>query len=108
MSQEITVVVIGITYMKGTSEKGKGSPYEFSQISYLKPCNPHFKNGYMERKEAGFDVATISFSSDPVLWPEFAMMRFGEKVTLILQPDPKDIQKSIVVGFKRDELKKAS
>lgn len=103
MSQEITVVVIGITHMKGTSAKGKGSPYEFAQITYLKPCNPHFKNDYMERKEAGFDIATISFSADPAIWPEMAMMHFGQKVTLVLQPDPKDIQKSICVGFVRDD-----
>lgn len=107
MSQEITVTVIGITHMKGTSDKGKGSPYEFANITYLKNVKQHFKNDYMERKEAGFDIATIPFSEDPALWSEMQMMPFGQKVILILEPNPDDIQKSICVGFKRQIQKTA-
>ena len=104
MSQEITVVVIGITHMKGTSAKGTGSSYEFANISYLKNVTQHFKNAYMERKEAGFEVGTISFSPDPAFYSDFQLMPFGQKVTLILEPDPKDIQKSVCVGFKRVDI----
>lgn len=107
MSQEITVVVIGVTHMKGVSDKGKGSSYEFGQVSYLKNVKQHFKNGYMERKEAGFEVGTISFSPDPAVFSEFQMMPFGQKVTLILEPNPDDIQKSVCVGFKRMDSKVA-
>ena len=103
MSQEIKVVVVGITSMNGVSEKGKGSPYDFCQVTYLKPTSPHFKNAYMERKEAGFDTATIGFSSEPALWSEMSLMPFGKSVVLLLEPDPRDIQKSICVGFKREE-----
>lgn len=107
MSQEITVVVIGMTSMNGTSNKGQGSPYSFCQLTYLKPVTPHFKNDYMERKEAGFSPATINFSEDPALWLEFQKIPFGQKISLVLEPDPQDIQKSIAVGFKRLDQKQA-
>ena len=100
MSQEITVVAVGITHMKGTANKGQGNAYEFANLAYMKNVNPHFSNSYMERKQAGFDLAEIPFPPDPAVWSEFMTMPFGQKVTLILEPDPQDIQKSICVGFK--------
>jgi len=106
MSQEIKVQVIGITHMKGKSKKN-GSDYEFSQIDYLRTAKPHFKNDTTEIKKAGFEVKQIGCTPDPAVFSEFCMMPFGQLVTLVLQPDPDDIQKSICVGFKRDEQKKA-
>lgn len=106
MSQEIKVTVIGVTHMKGTS-KNTGSAYEFMKIDYLADVNPHFKNEKTEIKKAGFELKEINCTPDAILFPEFAMMPFGQQVTLILEPNPKDIQKSICVGYKRDEQKKA-
>lgn len=105
MSQEITVQVIGIVHMKGVSKK-TGSPYDFCNIEYLRSVKPHFKNDVTEIKKCGFEVSTIGFSPDPAIYSDFCYMQFGSKVTLILEPDPQDIQKSICVGFKRPEDKK--
>lgn len=105
MAQEITVQVVGIVHMKGVSQKGKGSPYEFANIEYLRSVKPHFKNENTEIKKSGFEIATISFSPEPAQYSDFVHMPFGSKVTLILEPDPQDIQKSICVGFKRLEDK---
>lgn len=102
MSQEITVVVIGITHMKGIG-KNSGAPYEFAKIDYLRTANPHFKNTKTEIKKGGFEVKEINCTPDPAVFSEFCMMPFGQSVTLILEPNPDDIQKSICVGFKRDD-----
>jgi len=99
MSQEVGVHVIGLTHMKGKSKKS-GSDYEFSNIEYLRPVTNHFKNDNTEIRKAGFEVVSIGVSPDPSVFSELQKMKFNSQVILILQPDPKDISKSICVGFK--------
>lgn len=106
MPQEINVQVIGFSAHDGVSNKGQGNPYGFSQLYYLKTSRS-FKNANTNIRRCGFEVAELRVTHDPIVEAEFLKMPCTGWVTLILEPDPNDLSKSICIAWKHSDKKVA-
>lgn len=97
MSNSIRVTVLGAVHMSGVSQKGAGSPYDFSQITYLIPLQP-LNTANCTRTVAGLESLTIALSEKSLVH-RLQPLSFPLELDLELSPDPLNVQRNICVGF---------
>jgi hypothetical protein len=99
MSRLRNVVVTSAKFGSGTSNKsGSPKPYKFANVSYLKEAKD-FLNDQHNIQMSGFDVQEISMSFDAGLYQKFQSCPFGQPVNLLLDADPDNPSRNIVVDF---------
>lgn len=97
----IKVHATGAVHMVGKADKGKGDPYDFSNIAYLINARS-MSNSYMRRRSIGKEETTIAISDDfrDTVLDNLEKITFPCDLELELAPDPRDVSNNVVVGFK--------
>ncbi len=100
MSTLKNVIVIGAKLGTGTSNKsGTPKPYQFANVTYLKNAEP-FQNEQHNIQMAGYDTQEINMIFDNNLFVQFRdTCPFGTPVNLILDADPQNPSRNVVVDF---------
>ncbi len=100
MAKLQNVIVIGAKFGNGTSNKsGSPKPYQFANVTYLKNAES-FQNEQHNIQMAGFDTQELAVVYDAALFERFkSQCPFGEKVHLLLDADPQNPSRNIVVDF---------
>jgi hypothetical protein len=100
MAKLQNVIVIGAKFGTGTSTKsGSPKPYQFANVSYLKMAES-FQNEQHNIQMAGYDVQELSTLFDGALFERFkSQCPFGQPVHLLLDADPQNPSRNIVVDF---------
>ena len=95
-----SVIVIGAKLGTGTSTKsGSPKPYQFANVSYLKTAES-FANEQHNIQMVGYDVQELSALFDAALFERFkTQCPFGKPVHLVLDADPQNPSRNIVVDF---------
>lgn len=100
MSTLKNIIVIGAKFGSGTSNKsGSPKPYQFANVTYLKQSET-FSNEQHNIQMAGYDTQEINMLFDTALFAQFKeTCPFGQPVNLILDADPQNPSRNIVVDF---------
>lgn len=102
MSEISNVIVMCVTHGKGISRKsGSPKPYDFASLEYIIPAD-NVDMAECNIKNWGFQVKSFAVKNDPAVLAHMAVCPKLVPVTLILESDPRDFSKNIVVGFKSD------
>ncbi|WP_322784246.1 hypothetical protein [Photobacterium obscurum] len=95
----LTVMVIGAVLGSGVSKKsGSPKPYQMANISYLAPAEG-FMNDDHNIQRCGMDVKQIPMVFDNNVYAQFARVEYPVQLQLILEPDPKNPTRNVVVDF---------
>jgi hypothetical protein len=97
MSNSIKVLVVGAMHMVGVSEKGKGSPYDFAEISYAVPAQP-LNNANCNRSVAGLEVMTIGVPDKSLIF-HLQSHTFPLELNLEISPDPRNVRSNVCTGY---------
>lgn len=105
MSNTMQVLgVTGITKGSGISRKsGTPKPYDFAQISYLVGATSISKEE-TNITNYGYDVRIIGIRNDVQTIDLLKNMPFLESVNLVLEADPSNPSRNIVVGWEVSEF----
>lgn len=76
---------LNATSRKGTSEKGRGKPYDMCKLNYLQPVEAVNKD-YMTY--FGFGMVPVEIDLDPRCIHQFEGIDAGEDVDLKIEPNP--------------------
>ena len=100
MAKLQNVIVIGAKFGNGTSNKsGSPKPYQFANVTYLKNAES-FQNEQHNIQMAGFDTQELAVVYDAALFERFkSHCPFGQPVHLLLDADPQNPSRNIVVDF---------
>lgn len=100
MSTLKNIIVVGAKFGSGTSNKsGSPKPYQFANVTYLKVAES-FTNEQHNIQMSGFDTQEINTLFDVGLYEKFkSSCPFGQPVNLILDADPQNPSRNIVVDF---------
>ena len=100
MAKLQNIIVIGAKFGSGTSTKsGSPKPYQFANVTYLKNAES-FANEQHNIQMAGYDTQEINTLFDNNLFERFKNdCPFGQPVHLILDADPQNPSRNIVVDF---------
>lgn len=102
MSEINNVVVMCVTHGKGVSRKsGSPKPYDFASLEYIIPAD-NVDMAECNIRNWGFQVKSFPVKNEPAVLAHMAVCPKLVPVTLILESDPRDFSKNIVVGFKSD------
>lgn len=101
MSTLKNIIVVSAKLGNGTSNKsGSPKPYQFANVTYLKNAES-FVNDQHNIQMVGFDAQEINMLFDNALFEKFkASCPFGRTVDLILDADPQNPSRNVVVDFK--------
>jgi len=95
----LTVFVTAVTKGAGISKKsGAPKPYSFAQVHYLVPAES-FVNDDNNIQKLGLEEKTISMKDDAALFAQFGNVEFPVNLNLILDADPKNPSRNVVVDF---------
>jgi len=95
----LTVLASAVTKGSGISKKtGTPKPYSFAQVHYLVPAKS-FVNDDNNIQKLGMEEKTISMKDDSVLFAQFSDIQFPCNLKLILDADPENPSRNIVVDF---------
>jgi len=100
MAKLQNVIVIGSKFGNGTSTKsGSPKPYQFANVTYLKNAES-FANEQHNIQMAGFEPQELAVLYDAALFERFkTQCPFGQPVHLLLDADPQNPSRNIVVDF---------
>ena len=98
MSNSIRVKVLCAVHMVGVSERGRGNPYDFSQVRYLVPFSD-LNTEFCVRTAAGQDVISVDTSKEVVESIKVKNFNFPLDLDLHLTANPQNLQRNICVGF---------
>ena len=102
MSEITGVIVMCVTHGKGISRKsGSPKPYDFANLEYIVPAD-NVDMAECTIRNWGFQAKSFPVKNDPAVLAHMAVCPKLVPVTLILESDPRDFSKNIVVGFKSD------
>lgn len=102
MSEITGVIVMCVTHGKGISRKsGSPKPYDFASLEYIVPAD-NVDMAECTIRNWGFQAKSFPVKNDPAVLAHMAVCPKLVPVTLILESDPRDFSKNIVVGFKSD------
>lgn len=103
MSEIQNVIVMCVTHGRGVSRKsGSPKPYDFAQLEYIVPAT-NVDMAECNITNWGFQSKQFPVKNDPTVLAHLAVCPKLVPVTLILESDPRDFSKNIVVGFKSDQ-----
>ncbi len=100
MAKLQNVIVIGAKMGNGTSSKsGSPKPYQFANVTYLKNAES-FVNEQHNIQMVGYDTQELSIVNDINLFERFKNeCPFGKPVHLVLDADPQNPSRNIVIDF---------
>lgn len=89
------VQFLNATHRKGTSAK-TGKAYDMAMVNYVVPVQPSVseKMVYM-----GYGCEARELPLSPDVLPQFAQVKVGDFVDLIVEPDPSYPSRTWVVGI---------
>lgn len=102
MSEIQNVIVMCVTHGRGVSRKsGSPKPYDFASLEYIVQAD-NVDMAECKISNWGFQAKSFPVKNDPTVLAHVALCPKLVPITLILESDPRDFSKNIVVGFKSD------
>lgn len=99
MSLLTAVLVIRVTHCYGVSRKsGAPVPYDFSQVEYLAPAN-NVNKPECNIHSWGYEVRQLALRNDSMTIKEMADCPKLVAIDLVLEADPQNPTRNVVVGF---------
>lgn len=100
MSTLKNVTVIAAKMGSGISKKsGSPKPYQFANVTYLKQAEDYINDDH-NIQSSGFDTREVNMAFNKDIYLKFKnSCPFGQPVDLILDADPENPARNVVVDF---------
>ncbi|MBY5949313.1 hypothetical protein [Photobacterium rosenbergii] len=96
----LTVMVTGAVLGSGISKKsGSPKPYQMANVMYLAPSES-FQNDDHNIQRCGMQEKQIPMVFNQNVYAQFAQLSYPLQLQLILEPDPSNPTRNVVVDFK--------
>ncbi|MDV5168806.1 hypothetical protein [Photobacterium rosenbergii] len=96
----LNVMVTGAVLGSGVSKKsGSPKPYQMANVMYLASAES-FQNDDHNIQRCGMQEKQIPMAFNQNLYAQFAGLSYPTQLQLVLEPDPQNPTRNVVVDFK--------